>query len=573
MKKKTFLIAFLTLVVSLTAGVKEVQYDYIIIGCGTAGSVLARKLTDDFKTKVLVLEAGVNQNSDPVVLTASGPNLINDWTLLTYDPYYSFTYTSLAVNPLSSLGLSAGRGWGGSSKHNYLQAVRGTPDIYNTWATASGNQAWSYNNMLPLMLALENYTTNGVAPFDPAQRGVGGPISITQTASITSDPLGIQMAAVTNAGFINDINDPTNVSSTGIPQLGFSSYQGWATPGPTLGTLGTRSFSSNMFLPTTIVTVDGKAVDGRLLRIESNAFVSRVLFDGNRAKGVEFIYGDKSNKILKAYGKKIILCAGAIESPAILQRSGIGDPALLGPLGIDVVVNNPNVGANLKNQYGVTAIVSGITTNALPGLQGFVNGYCTTPLAANFQYPNPTGDATRRLQFDAFATPGGAQIVGFILEPSSTGNIQIVNKNPLTPPNINLNMYTDGSFAVNGTDGNLSIAAYNIIYRAVLAGGGTMVFPPAAWFADTSGATLYYDAVTSTSGLTPEDHFSATTIMSSSMATGVVDGNLNVYGTENLMVVDLGVVPKMPNGNTCYCVYMVALRACTILGLPVPPGL
>ena len=100
-----------------------------------------------------------------------------------------------------------------------------------------------------------------------------------------------------------------------------------------------------------------------------------------------------------------------------------------------------------------------------------------------------------------------------------------------------------------------------------------MVFPPAAVFGDPSRAALFFGAVTTVRGLVAESHICGTTIMSNSMSTGVVDGNLYVYGVENLMVADLGIAPRMPDGNTCYCVYLIALRAASILGVSVPPAL
>jgi len=414
MNKKVLTSIFLSLVValsSLSASKGDVTYDYIIVGNGTAGAVLARKLTDSGKKSVLVLEAGINQNNDPVVLNTGINLLFADLTSLTYNPKYAETYSVAVFEPLEALVYSEGRGWGGSSKHNYMQVVRGTPAIYNEWAAISGDNRWSYNNLLPMMLALENYTPC-MTTANPAQRGVGGPISVTQTAPVNTDPLGLQLATHTGTPFPADINDYTE----GL--LGISAFQMFATATSPC-TPGQRSFSSNEFLPPSIVTpteMGGAGKGKRLLRIASNAYVNKIIFNGNKAIGVKFIYNNQPNKMLKAYGKQIILCAGSVNTPAILQRSGIGDPAVLGPLGIKVLVNNPNVGANLINQYGGNAIALA-TTNASPFLQAFMSGYTNgtnPPLpSAFYAYPN---DTTRRIQIDAFqAGPGVVEMLAFIL--------------------------------------------------------------------------------------------------------------------------------------------------------------
>lgn len=550
----------------LSAGETEIIYDYVIVGNGTAGSVLARKLTDSGKKKVLVLEAGVNHDNDPEVLTATP---LFPWLLaltdMTYNPAYAATY-SVTTGPLQGIVYSEGRGWGGSSMHNYMQVVRGTPTIYNNWAAISGNPMWAYNNVLPLMIAFENYTPDAT-PFDPAQRGSGGPISVTQFPPISADPLAIAFATAMNAGFVDDFNNPTELNNTVPPlyYIGFSAFQMFATPGPVPGTVGVRSFSSRSFLDP-VVSFEGRGKKGRLLRIESNAFVSKVLFNGKKAIGVEFVYGDSPNKVKQAFGKEIILCAGAVNSPAILQRSGIGNASLLKSLGIDVLVDNPNVGANLNNQYGPNAIITG-NTSAEPFLQGYVNGSGVSAiLHPHFIYPN---DSTRRLQPIVINLPNGiSQVISFMLNPNSRGSVNIVSTNPLIPPNINLNMYSDGDVNTNGTDANLAVTAYYLIKKAVDSMGGTVLFP-----ADFSSPEALISSAKTLSGLTVASHIASTTRMGTSIQNGVVDGTLRVFGVKNLMVCDLGVAPEMPDGNTCYCVYVLALGAAKILGVATPPAL
>lgn len=543
-----------------------ITYDYIIVGNGTAGATLARKLSDDKKTKVLVLERGINHDDDPLVLQTSGSDLAATWTTLSYDTKYSDTWAIAVINPLQTSNYTIGRGWGGSSMHNYLDAVRGTPSIYNGWAAATGDTSWNYNNLLPIMKAVENYTPNSDAVFDAAQRGKGGPVQLTQTPPITADPLALVFSTSLNVAFVADYNDPT-LGTPGIGLgIGMGPYELFAYPGAAPGTTGDRSFSSNAFLPRSVVSTNGVAKDGRLLRIESNATVSRVFFKGKKAQGVEFVYGDNPNKVIKALGKKIILCAGSVYSPAILQRSGIGDASLLSSLGIKVVVDNPNVGANFDNQYGPQVVVTGTTTSAAPSLQAFVNASGTPALPAPYDYTADLPTNKRRLQFIASNIgPGLTNILAFIMDPQSKGSINITSKNALIPPNIDLNIYSDGAFSTHGTDLNLAVTFFKLLDQ----------MPGITLPAGLAGASdfAYFLQATSPSGMVVSSHISGSTRMGQSMSDSVVDNRLHVFGVENLMVADLGVAPVIPDGNTAYAVFVIAMKAAEILGVSAVPAL
>lgn len=202
------------------------EWDYIIVGLGAAGSILARKLSDDLKTKVLVLEAGINHQADPAILD---PDWIEHGNQLLYDPTCAVTYP-IPINlniPLSTaLTYSEGRMWGGSSAHNFLIAVRGTPSIYNGRATVSGDSRWTHNNLLPYMKAIETYTPTGTS-IDTSQRGTDGPISVTQSSQTpTANNANLLLQAyntVIGSPFVDDYNLPTSV-------LAISSNQQFITP-------------------------------------------------------------------------------------------------------------------------------------------------------------------------------------------------------------------------------------------------------------------------------------------------------------------------------------------------------
>ncbi len=511
--------------------------DYIVVGNGTAGAVVARSLSDNHKNSVLCLEIGRNRTTDPAVTSPNpfDPLYFND---LTIDARYAVTYpVALSYGTFSIY--SEGRMWGGSSAHNYVQAVRGTPSIYDSWASFSGNSIWLYNNLLPTMKAIETYTPNGT-PINTNQRGTNGPLFITQTPPVTSDPLAIGLSLGTTTPFVNDYN---NIAEG---PLGISANQEFVTPGPN----SQRSFSQTAYLQVgEIIDADGNGLHGRRLKVESAAFTNRVLFKGNKAIGVEYIknFGTVHEKIVKVYARrKVILSAGSVNTPAILQRSGVGDPNLLNSLGIEVVVNSPHVGKNLINQYGATGTLVGVNAS---NSVGFING-------APF-FPN---DGVRRLQIiPIFFGPGVAGILGFNLHPASRGSIEIADSNPLINPNVDLNMYSDAA----GYDASVIIAFYKLL-QSISANipGSAVVYPtPADYLSDASLLLAAQNAA----HFTISYHMMGTTRMASSIADGVVDGRLHVFGTRHLMIADAGVASAIEDGNTAFSVFVIGNVAAQIL--------
>ena len=499
---------------------------------------------------MLVLEAGANLSNDPEVLD---PNIFDNIDDLSFNPKYALTYPVLVAGSLQTTTYSEGRMWGGSSAHNYLLAVRGTPLIYQQWATISGNQRWTYANLLPTFKAIETYTGT---TEDPSQRGTNGPIFLTQTGPVGSTPFADALATAMNAPLEEDYN----VTPQG--DICTSTWQEFVTPGLN----SQRSFSITGYLPNgtmpnPVVSVNGKGLDGRKLLIYSSAHVSNVIFKKNRkgvnrAVGVNFILSPNSQneKVLNAYArKKIILCAGGIHTSAILQRSGVGDQALLGSFNIPVIVPNSNVGQNLSNQYGPSTAFD-IPDGNPQFIQSFATGF---PF-----YPN---DGVRRMQFIFF--PG--VIVGgnnFIAVPKARGSVTIVSTDPSTYPKINLNMFGDSTdpqpYLIPGTDAYTAVSMLKLARNAALAAGGDIIQPSPSLFADDA---LLFEYAQSNPGIGVSDHITGTTRMADSAATGVVDGNLHVFGVKDLMIADLGIAPYQPDGNPCFVVFAIASQAADII--------
>lgn len=528
-------------------------YDYIIVGNGTTGAVLARKLSDNYKNRVLVLEIGRNRTDDPIV---KSPNVFSPAILseITFNPKYSVSYavptystTTLQVQdyypPLGqAVNYTEGRMWGGSSAHHYLLAVRGTPPIYDQWALLSGNNRWTYNNLLATMKRIETYTPNGT-PINLNQRGTNGPVFITQSPPVTNEPIIIGLSAGTDTPFTNDYNDPVE----GF--LSVSANQQFITPPPN----SERSYSQSAYLQVgEIIDADGNGLNGRPLKIISAALVSHVIFDKKRAIGVEYIenYRDSNSRVIQVYAmKKVILSAGSINTPAILQRSGVGDAALLNELGIPVVVNSPNVGKNLVNHYGPIGTLVNVPQFAPSNGQAFVNGAPFLP-----------DDDVRRIQIiPQFFGPTVFGVLAFILNSASRGLVKIVDTNPVIEPLVDLNMYSDPA----GYDASVAVAFYKLLQLISAKIPGSIVVYPTANDYLTDEGLLRAAKNISTSAVS--SHASSTTQMAKNINDGVVDGNLHVFGTTNLMIADLGVAPIIPDGNTAFAAFVIGEVASHIL--------
>lgn len=511
------------------------EYDYIIVGCGTAGSALARKLSDDKSTNVLVLETGINRSADAAITVVNF-----DTNTLNYDPRYSVTYTQPPFEPTGSIvTYSEGKMWGGSSGRHYLNAVRGIPSAYDKWAELSNNSRWSYNSLLPTMKAIESYVSNG-APVNTQERGIAGPVAITQSRPVTTNPVAIALQEAMDIPFVDDYNDGTQ------SLVGVSARQLYVTPGQN----SKRSWAIPSFLTVgTIVDANGNGLDGRKLQIVSNAEVARVLFDNKQAKGVECTLNGKNKAIKKFYAKKkIILAAGAINTPCILQRSGVGDAALLNSLHIPLIYDNPNVGSNLQDHYGVVSFLEGKTDDDV--------------LAFTDLHPYMPKDGMRRAEFFAQNVDGKLRLLAWNMHPRSTGSLHIVDVDPSTQPKILFNLYSDGPYTMLGTDAYVSVKLFQIMKSVADRLKMKLLSPPIADFTDE--AKLFHDAQVPPN-FTISHHIVGTARMSTSAKSGVVDGNLQVFGVEGLMVADISISPMLPTGNPCYAAYVIGMEAANIL--------
>ena len=294
------------------------RYDYIIIGSGSAGSALAYRLGEDGQRRILVLEFGG---------TDAGP-LIQMPAALSYPmnmPRYDWGYRAEAEPALGGRSLACPRGKviGGSSSINGMIYVRGHAGDYAHWEE-SGAAGWGYADVLPYFRRMET-SHGGEAPW----RGTGGPLHVTRGPR--DNPLhDAFVAAAEAAGYA------ATTDYNGYRQEGF---------GPADMTVwkGRRWSAANAYLR--------PALKRGNVRLVKGALVDRILFDGRRANGVRYFRGGVAHDV--AADAEIILCAGAINSPQILQRSGVGPGRVLQAAGVEVLADRPGVGANLQDHLEV----------------------------------------------------------------------------------------------------------------------------------------------------------------------------------------------------------------------------
>ncbi|EME42090.1 hypothetical protein DOTSEDRAFT_174916 [Dothistroma septosporum NZE10] len=326
-------------------------FDYLVVGGGTAGLVVAARLSENPNVKVGVLEAGKNLMDDPQISTPGlYPTLIGREK---YDWCYQSEPVPTAGNKTYSM--PRGRCLGGSSAINYLMYVRGSKGDYDGWASL-GNKGWDWDSMVPYFKKHQTLdpAENAEHPnkqFMPTgaqekYHGQDGPIHTSFNDYYEPFEYDFCEAAYEVAG-----GERTLVDAWGGDHMGF--YSSLAAVNRT-DDPGKRSYSATGYLRPNL---------GRKnLKVLCEAHASRVLLEGNTARGVEFIYGGQ--KLQATASKEVILSGGVIASPQILELSGIGDPQVLKAAGVECVVKNERVGANFQDH-----VLGGMLYDLKPGTQ------------------------------------------------------------------------------------------------------------------------------------------------------------------------------------------------------------
>lgn len=541
-------------------------FDYIIIGAGTAGGIIAKKLTDDKKTSVLVIEAGTNMSNESPSIAAA--ELAANDNRLSYN-----ILSSTQQNIGRQIRLRAGRVIGGSSHHSFMAAIRGSSNLYDLWANIAGNQ-WSYESVRPLFIENETYTGNTQSP---SERGTEGPIFIRQQivpASGLKQTLTEAISQVLGIPIVEDYN-------TGISACTY--IKGQSTQKEVDGDF-VRSSTATGYLNEAVViqgnefNADEFGVGRRKLAIFAKATADKIILKEENgievAVGVKFV---KDGVSLSAFARnEVIVCAG-IFSSVILQRSGIGKSVDLAKAGIPTLVESPNVGYNFQTQYFAAMGVEVETKRLLQVL-------AADPIPLTIAAFNTDDGLSRRLQYlglplpslipiqDVFINNWGfnpdntSNIMSIAisdLNPKSRGSIIITHSDPEAYPSINFNPL------VNTNDLNYMIdkyiETYKIIQRALEIdpdGIYKVVYPSEDIFKMTDEAkkrNILAEYVRAS--YTNFDHYGGQCKMGANIQEGVVDGFLNVYGTKDLRVADLSIAPILPDGNTSIPAQMIGLNA------------